>query len=98
MWTEYVEAVCMIISTIATVLGIVFVVVQIKNGTKAQQDKKAPLLVLERKNNSMAAIYVKNVGELSAKIVKITVKLTYRDGKSEEKNASDAVKSFQSTS
>lgn len=74
-WTDCTIAICTIISTIATALGAFFVVIQIRNGTKAQQDKKAPLLVLEMENDSIAGIKIKNVGELSAIIVKLSVRI-----------------------
>lgn len=90
-WTDYTIAICTIFSTIATALGALFVVIQIKNGTKAQQDKKAPLLILEMKNDSIAGINVKNVGELSAIIVKLSAKLYDVTGSCNEKEITQQI-------
>lgn len=80
---EIIKTICSVITTITAVLGAFFVVLQIRNGSRAQQDKNAPLLVLDNESGKdrIKGIFAKNVGSFSAKIIKINVILQKKNGK-----------------
>lgn len=65
-------------------IGLIFAGKQLRKNTHAQQDGKAPLLVITEHGDVITTCQIENVGNLLAKNIKADIKIIYEDGQSKK--------------
>lgn len=60
---------------ITGVVGLIYTGIQFKKGTEAQQDARAPLLIINSDGDKIAGCQVSNIGSLFAKDIQISLAL-----------------------